>query len=134
MLVHECRPEAAARPAGARSMSDGRRCATPIDAQVLTDYWLGALPAPQEEAIEQHLFECDDCGDRLRTQMALAESLRVLVQSGTLRVVVDDVALERAGVRGQRIREHVAAPADRIQCTVSADDDYLVARLGADLV
>ena len=109
------------------------RCAAPIDAVVLMDYWLGALPSPDEEAVETHLLMCDACGDRLRHAIALSDSLRGLARSGTLRVVVSDAFVQHAAQSGQRIREYGAMPGDVVQCTVSAEDDYLVARLGADL-
>jgi hypothetical protein len=34
---------------------------------------------------------------------------------------------------GQRIRQYAPPPGGSVQCTVSADDDFLVARLAADL-
>ena len=34
-----------------------KRCANPIDAGVLADYWLAALASPEEDAVEEHLFE-----------------------------------------------------------------------------
>src|SRR5215831_5794417 len=60
----------------------GRECAIPIDAAVLMDYWLAALSPEQEDVVEQHLMTCDQCGDRLREIIALADSLRVLARSG----------------------------------------------------
>ena len=114
--------------------SDARAaCATPADPVVLMDYWLGLLPLDEEERLEAHLFECDDCGERLRHQMALAEGLRALARSGTLRVVITESVLQRAAESGQQIREYRAAPGQIVPCTVSADDDRLVARLSADL-
>jgi hypothetical protein len=108
-------------------------CATPIDAVALMDYWLRALPALDEETVETHLIGCDACGDRLRAAIALAEGLRELTRSGMLRVVVSDEFVRHATESGQRVREYSAMPGDAVQCTVSADDDYLVARLGANL-
>jgi len=108
-------------------------CATPIDAVALMDYWLGALPALDEETVETHFIGCDACGDRLRAAIALAESLRELTRSGMLRVVVSDEFVRHATESGQRVREYSAMSGDAVQCTVSADDDYLVARLGANL-
>ena len=40
-------------------------CSNPIDAAVLADYWLAALAKSEEEAVEEHLFTCDECGARL---------------------------------------------------------------------
>jgi anti-sigma factor RsiW len=54
-------------------------CANPVDVAVLTDYWLAALAKSEEEAVEEHLFGCDACGERLR------EVMRLLKQSATWR-------------------------------------------------
>lgn len=115
----------------------GRRsaaaCAAPLEADVLMDYWLAGLGPDQEDRVEQHLMACDSCGDRLRETIALADSLRALARSGSLRVVVNDDYARRAAASGRRIREYSAAPGDHIQCTVSADDDLLLSRLMVDL-
>jgi anti-sigma factor RsiW len=49
------------------------KCLHPLDATLLADYWLAALAKHEEEAVEQHLFACDECGARLREVIALAE-------------------------------------------------------------
>ena len=108
-------------------------CASPVDVAVLVDYWRAALEASQEEAVEAHLFTCDACGDRLRQMIALAEGLRDLSRSGALRVVVGADFVEHAAGEGRQVREYAALPGQSVQCTVSADDDFLVARLVADL-
>ena len=108
-------------------------CTQPIDPVALMDYWLGLLPSTEEEPIEEHLMGCDRCGDRLREVIALAESLRTLAQSGSLLVVISDRFVTRAEETGQRVRQYASSPGESVQCTVSADDDFLVARLAADL-
>ena len=97
------------------------------------DYWLSALSAAAEETVEVHLLACDECGDRLREAIALAESLRVLARSGSLQVVVSDRFVEHAAETGLRVREYAPPRGDSVMCTVAADDDLLVARLAADL-
>jgi len=97
------------------------------------DYWLALLPPAEEEIVEEHLLACDVCGDRLREAIALAEGLRTLARSGSLVVVISDQLLKRASETGQRVREYTAPAGSSVQCTVSADDDLLVARLAADL-
>jgi anti-sigma factor RsiW len=108
-------------------------CANPIDVAVLMDYWRAVLDPPEEEAVETHLFACDACGDRLRQMIALAEGLRDLARSGMLRVVVGDPFVQHLAEAGRTVRAYTASPGDSVQCTVSAGDDHLVARLGADL-
>ena len=104
-----------------------------IEAAVLMDYWLTELPAAEEDALEQHLMACGACGDRLDEVMALAESLRVLVRSGSLQVIIDEALVRRAEGGGLRVREYAPPRGGSIQCTVAADDDLLVARLAVDL-
>lgn len=108
-------------------------CSNPIDAAVLADYWLAALTKPEEEAAEEHLFGCDECGARLRDVIALAEGVRKLAREGSLRMVVSEAFLKRAAAEGLRIREYAPPAGGGVQCTVTAEDDFLVARLAANL-
>ena len=108
-------------------------CFKPIDAAVLADYWLGALTKPEEEAVEEHLFTCDDCGARLREVIALAEGVRKIAREGSLRMVVSDSFLKRAAEEGLRIREYAPPGGGAVQCTVTAEDDILIGRLAANL-
>jgi hypothetical protein len=97
------------------------------------EYWLAVLSIADQDAVEQHLMACDECGDRLRDVIALAEGLRTLARSGSLQVVISDHVLNQAAATGLRVREYAAQPGESVQCTVAADDDLLVARLAVDL-
>jgi hypothetical protein len=105
----------------------------PIDTAVLADYWLGALAGPDEESVEEHLFECEQCRARLRETMALAEGVRRLAREGNLRMVVSDAFLRRAAEDGLRVREYAPPPGGGVQCTATEDDDLIVGRLAANL-
>ena len=109
------------------------RCADPIDAAVLADYWLGALAGAEEEAVELHLLDCDDCGGRLREVMALAEGVRKIAREGSLRMVVGDVFLERVAAEGLRVRQYTPPAGGGVECTVTAEDDLLIGRLAAEM-
>ena len=110
-----------------------KRCANPIDAGVLADYWLAALASQEEDAVEEHLFGCDGCGQRLREVIALAEGIRALAREGSLRMFVSDAFLKRAAEDGLRVRQYAVAPGGRVECTVTAEDDILIGRLAANL-
>jgi hypothetical protein len=108
-------------------------CSNPIDAALLADYWLAALPEAEEESVEEHLLACDACGDRLHEVIALAEGVRNLARQGSLRMVVSDAFLKRAAGEGLRVREYAPPAGGSVQCTVTAEDDILIGRLAADL-
>jgi hypothetical protein len=112
---------------------DSVDCSHPIDEGVLADYWVAALAESEEEAIEQHLLECDRCGARLREVMAIAEAVRRLAREGSLRMVVSDSFLKRATDDGLRVRQYTPPPGGAVQCTVTEEDDILIARLSASL-
>jgi hypothetical protein len=116
-----------------RQESDAVNCASPIDAAVLADYWLAALATPDEAAVEEHLFECDICGQRLREVIALAEDIRQLAREGSLRMIVSEAFLKRAAEEGLRIRQYAPPSGGSVECTVTAEDDLLIGRLAADL-
>jgi len=108
-------------------------CVNPLDAAVLADYWLGALAGAEEEGVELHLLDCDECGGRLREVMALAEEVRKIAREGSLRMVVSDGIIERAVGEGLRVRQYAPPAGGGVECTVTAEDDLLIGRLAADL-
>jgi hypothetical protein len=108
-------------------------CSNPIDAAVLADYWVAALAGHEEEEVEQHLLECDRCAARLREVIALAEGVRRLARDGSLRMIVSESLLKRAADEGLRIRKYTPPPDGGVQCTVTAEDNILIAGLVANL-
>lgn len=108
-------------------------CGDPIDAAILADYWLGVLPAAEEEFLEEHLLQCDTCGDRLREIIALADAVRQIAREGTLSMVLSEEFLQRAAGEGLRVREYAPPAGGSVQCTITAEDDLLIGRLAADL-
>jgi hypothetical protein len=113
--------------------SSPAKCSNPIDVTVLADYWLAALEDSDEEAVEEHLLDCDKCGERLRELIALAEGVRELARSGSLRMIVSETFLKSAREDGLRIRQYAAAAGGSVECTVTAEDDILIGRLVANL-
>lgn len=114
-------------------MRISNKCSNPIDAAVLSDYWIAALAKPEAETVEEHLFTCDQCGTRLREVIALAEGVRELAREGSLRMIVSDSFLKRVAHAGLRIREYAPPAGGGVECTVTAEDNFLIARLAANL-
>jgi hypothetical protein len=108
-------------------------CAAPVDAAILADYWLAVLPQPEEQAVEEHLFACDECGVRLRQVISLLQGIRDLACEGSLLMVVSDAFLKRVAEEGLRVREYAVPAGGSVACTVTAEDDFLIGRLQADL-
>ena len=113
--------------------SAAMNCSNPIDAAILADYWLALLPAPEQDAVDEHLLGCDRCGDRLREIIALADGLRGLAQSGSLRMIVSEGFLKRAAENGTHIREYAVPVNGSVECTVTAEDDLLIGRLATNI-
>ena len=108
-------------------------CSNPIDAEALAEYWIAALGASEVDSVEEHLLECDECGDRLREVIALAEGVRQLAREGSLRMVVTDSFLQSAEEEGLRVRQYELPAGGGVNCTVTAEDNFLIGRLAADL-
>lgn len=108
-------------------------CLKPLDAALLADYWLAVLPKSEEEAVEEHLFACDECSARLQEAIALAEAIRNLARQGSLLMVVSDTFLRRIAEEGLHVREYAPPVGGSIACTVTSEDDFLIGRLNADL-
>jgi len=109
------------------------RCASPIDAAVLADYWLAALSPAEEESVEEHLLGCDECGSRLRELIALGEGIRTLARRGVLRVIISESFLKCAAREGLRVRQYAPPAGGSVNCTVTPEDDLLIGRLAVDL-
>ena len=108
-------------------------CVNSLDAAILADYWLAALPKSEEEAVEEHLFTCDECGARLHEVIALAGAIGDLARQGSLLIVVSDAFVKRVAEEGLHVREYTPPIGGSIACTVAAEDDFLIGRLTADL-
>jgi len=109
------------------------RCTQPIDPPVLADYWLAELPAAEEAAVEEHIFGCEDCTRQLQSVATLAEGIRALARQGNLGMIVTSEFLDRLAGEGMRVREYAPKAGGSVQCTVTAQDDFLIGRLAADL-
>jgi len=109
------------------------RCPTPVTDEALLAWWAGELAAPEQDQLEDHLLSCDECTRRGQALAAVAEGVRGLVRTGELPTVMLPAVVERLRGEGRRLREYRVRPGGGVQCTVSPDDDVVLARLTADL-
>ncbi len=108
-------------------------CAQPLDWETLTAYWLGELPAAEQEGVEAHYFGCAHCAARLERFAALARGIRAAVREGRVTFGLTPRFLAQMKQEGLRIREYRVAPGGSVNCTLTAEDDAVVSRLGAPL-
>lgn len=108
-------------------------CASPLDLSVLVDYWLSDGESGEQERIEEHLLGCASCSERLRDLLDVADGIRTLTKRGVVRAVVTSAVVEHLVREGLRVREYRVSSGGSVQCTVTAADDLVVARLAAEL-
>ncbi len=107
------------------------RCATAVTFDRLIAWWLGEL---DDEALEDHQFECPACTERVASIAAIAEALPDVVRRpGGRSMVLTAEAVERLERDGVRVRHYHFDARREVLCTVAPDDDLLVSwiELGA---
>jgi hypothetical protein len=96
----------------------------PLSFETLADYWAGALPAPEQEAVEEHLFSCQSCTERSARMASLQQALRTLMPA-----VISAARLDGLVGGGTRIRTTDVAAGATVQVVFSREVDLLIHRL-----
>lgn len=99
----------------------------------LIEYWFGELAREDEDRMEEHLFGCGHCRERLGELAELGAGISSTFRSGALRAVISAAFLEKMKSWGLRLREYRVAPGSSVRCTMSAADDAVVGRLEVSL-
>jgi hypothetical protein len=108
-------------------------CTAPLSPPELTEYWLGELGEAREHALEEHLFACAACSERLRALVDLGAAIRRSFVDGWLSIVLPEAFVRRIKDAGFRVREYDLAAGGSVNCTVTPDDDFVVSYLRAPL-
>lgn len=108
-----------------RSPATGRHLGT----AALLAYWLGDSDAAAAEAADEHLMQCDACGQALDGLVALGHGIRDALRAGAVGGVVGADFVQRLARQGVRVREYQLTPGASVNCTVAPDDELLVSRL-----
>jgi hypothetical protein len=108
-------------------------CTTPASTQDLLAYWLGELGEPHENRLEEHLFACAACSERLRTVVELGAAIRNELLRGDFGFVLPAAFIGRLKDAGLRVREYNLEPGGSVNCTVTPEDDLVVAHMRAPL-
>ncbi len=99
----------------------------------LLAWWLDELDEEEANEVEEHLFECEECGARLRYLLQLGEAVKRALLEGHVAGAVSGRFIERLREDGLHIREYRLAAGGSVACTVAPDDDLLVSYLQAPL-
>ena len=108
-------------------------CAAPLTLPALLEYWFDELAPNREQPIEEHLMACGHCASRLQEITNLASEIHASFQRGEIASVISLAFVEKMKGQGLRLREYRVPCGGSVQCTISASDDAVVARLQAPL-
>ena len=104
-----------------------------VRVDVLLDYWLRETDAATTERVDEHLMQCDACGEALDRLVALGAGIRDAFRGGAVMAVAGADFLRQLDARGIRIREYRLPHNGSVNCTVAPQDELLVSRLEAPL-
>jgi hypothetical protein len=110
-----------------------RAACTVLKTQELTEYWLGELDEAHEQRVDEHLFACGACSERLRALVDLGAAIRGAFVDGRLNIVLPEAFIRRIKEAGFQVREYDLAAGGSVDCTVTPEDDFVVAYLRAPL-
>src|SRR5205085_101168 len=99
----------------------------------LLDYWLHDSDAAATDAIDEHLMQCEACGDALDELIALGAGVRSAFRAGAVSAVTSDAFVQRLVGRGLQVREYRLPQNCSVNCTMAPDDELLVAHLETPL-
>lgn len=99
----------------------------------LLDYWLHDSDDATTEAVDEHLMQCDACGQRLDGLIALGDGVRAAFRAGAVATVTSGELVQRLAAQGLRVREYRPPRNGSVDCSAAPDDDLLVSRLEAPL-
>jgi hypothetical protein len=106
-------------------------CATKPDE--LLEYWLGELDEARELRMDEHLFACAACSERLSAIVNMGAAIRRVFVDGWLNIVLPVPFIARVKAAGLHVREYTLTPGGSVDCTVTPDDDLVVSYLHAPL-
>ena len=111
----------------------GSGCNEPLSLGRLVDYWFDEIGTDEAEPIEEHVLGCGHCAARLQEIAEMSAGVKDIVASGAVGAIVTSGFVERLKQRGVRVREYRLQLNGSVLCTITPDDDLVVAHLLAPL-
>lgn len=100
-----------------------------LPAETLLDYWLHDSDLATTDAVDEHLMQCDACGQALDALAALGEGIREALRAGAVGAVTSAAFAQRLAGQGLKVREYRVPPGGSVNCSVAPDDELLVSHL-----
>jgi anti-sigma factor RsiW len=100
--------------------------------ETLLDYVTEELSDAEASAVDDHLFECDACATTATQLAQVGAAVRAAVANGKAGVVATDALLAELEANGVQLRRYELAPGSLTECTVGAEDVFVVASYSAD--
>jgi hypothetical protein len=104
-----------------------------LSIDMLLDYWLHDSDAANTDAVDEHLMQCDACGQVLDELIALGDGVRVAFRAGAVSAVTSGAFVQRLAGQGLHVREYRLPHNGSVNCTVAPEDELLVSHLEAPL-
>jgi anti-sigma factor RsiW len=101
--------------------------------ETLLAWWLDELSDDEAAEVEAHLFECDECGARLRELLRLRAGVRGALLGGELAGAMSRPFIGKLREDGVRVREYHLEAGGSVACTVAPEDELVVSYLRAPL-
>ena len=108
-------------------------CTAPTPVATLVGYWLGELDGARDAELEEHLLGCEHCSAQLRALVSLGEGINRATRAGSVHAVLPAAFIQRLQASGVRVREYRLRPGGSVNCTITPEDDLVVAHLHAPL-
>lgn len=108
----------------------GGPLACPVGLDELLDHLLDETGADRSGAIEDHLFECDACAERLESLERLREAVAGAARRGEVAANVTTAFLERAVRDGLTVREYRITDGGTVLCSAGPEDLWVVRLAG----
>lgn len=108
-------------------------CLAPLDWDRLLAYWLGELDPDAAAQVEEHYLGCGVCSGRLEQLTTLAHAVRALTQRSGVSAIINEDFVRRLSTSGRKVREYRVPLNGSVNCTVTPEDDFVVAHLEASL-
>lgn len=99
----------------------------------LLDYWLHDSDPAATDAADEHLMQCEACGEQLDGLMALGDGVRAALRAGAVSAVTSGAFLRHLRAAGLRVREYRLPHNGSVHCTVAPEDELLASTLEAPL-